>query len=94
MEPYEHDPRISEIDKQLEVIEAKRIALKEEGKKLMARKAHLMMIEQITLRVLGNQPLSHNEIEWTGNNPKEWLAIKEATAGLRGSRSIQKISVK
>lgn len=93
-EPYEHDPRVAEIDAQLEALEARRQALRAEGRALMAAKADLLMHEQITLRVLNDSPLSGPEIDWIDAHPAEWAAIKEATRGKRGSRKGQRVSAK
>jgi hypothetical protein len=93
-DPYDHDPRVAEIDARLEEIDAARRALKEEGRKLVAEKAVVMMREQVTLRVLNDSPLSAAELAWAEANPDEWAAVKEATRGKRGSRRPQRVTAK
>jgi hypothetical protein len=94
VEAFEFNPRVAEIDKELEKLDAKRLAdlkkIKAEGAKLVKEKAHLQMIDQLTLRILNDLPLSDREVRWVEENPKEWKKIKEATAGKRGSRIVQR----
>lgn len=91
-EPFDHNPRIAECDRELEEIEAQRLALKARGREIMARKADLMMREQLVLRILGDSPVSGNELAWVEAHPEEWAEIKEATRGKRGTRAAQRVA--
>lgn len=87
-DPFDHDPRVAGIDARLEELDALRVQLKEEGAKLMAEKAGLMMREQLTLRILNGSPLSGPEMAWADANPEVWKEIQKATRGRRGSRRV------
>lgn len=84
------DPRIAELDAELERLDAERLkaldGVRRRAAKVRAERDRLIMIDQLTLRFLNASPLSGPEQEWVEANPDVWQSIRDAHKGGRGSR--------
>lgn len=88
-DPNERNPRVAEIEQELDELDAKRLAIKEKASRLMKERTDLLMRDQLVARILTDSAFSAPELDWITDNPEEWKKIKAENKERRGSRKMQ-----